>query len=381
MRPIAQTTEALEGPVAAGPRILPWPWLACLLLGFQAALIPFSEPASRTMSWLTNLSIVLGSGLAAGLTAGQARAARRRGDLGWGGWALLAAGLTAAWAGNLIWAGLLLLAGREPFPSSADACFVAFYLLTAAALLRLALPAAGRAERARLVLDYLLVVVAAGVGVVELVLRQLQPPGAPVTLATAVAALYPMLDLLLLYACLHLLWQPSALRTASAVRHLVLGAVAGAVADLSFLWVQAQQGTAPDGGLLDWLWQVGFLAFGSAAWQELRAAQRPAVEPVEPPRWLGAARRWVPLVAGLVPLLLLATTIEHTWSSAVFRLGVGATLFYLLLAARQVLVWRHNAALLRRAQLEAAARVTAQDARARQDQLLAAVAGAATALL
>lgn len=128
--------------------------VALVLLGYAVVLLAHPLPRAATVA-VDDVGQLLAAASAAvccGLAARRAVAGRTR----WAWWLL--AGGTGAWAaGEAVWSYYELLAGRAvPFPSLADAGFLGFPVLAAAALLALPAGADVAVSRVRDLLDGLI---------------------------------------------------------------------------------------------------------------------------------------------------------------------------------------------------------------------------------
>ena len=166
----------------------------------------------------------------AALAAAAWRASRAGSDAGTRrAWRYLAAGFTMWWAGDVVWFVLEAVLHRSPFPSPADAGYLGFY--PALALGLLALPGAPRtrAERVKVALDALTVLLAAAMVVWYLVVDPVMAAGTG-GLATGLGVAYPVGDLVLLYGVVTTLLR----RGGRALWLLVGGVAAFVVADVSY---------------------------------------------------------------------------------------------------------------------------------------------------
>ena len=184
-----------------------------------------------------------------------------------GRWLCFGFALLAFFAGEVYYTVHLSGLDEPPFPSLADAFYLAFYPAAYAGLVLFS-PRQSRRLRASLWLDG----VVGSLAVAALSCAVLLDPivnstgGSKLAVATAVA--YPVGDLLLLIFVVGLL----ALNGAELSRSwtMIAGGLAlMAVADAVFLF-QSVNGTYQEGGLLDALWPSAALLLGSAAWQPSR---------------------------------------------------------------------------------------------------------------
>jgi two-component system cell cycle response regulator len=227
-------------------------------------------------------------------------------------WLVIGLGMVSFAIADLYYTFVLQPRGDDiPYPSLADALYLAFYPCCFVGVLLLARFRAGR-------LPWMLwvdgLIVAFGFAAVASALvygRVLDSTGGdPLTVATNLA--YPMSDVLLLGLVAGLIGV-FGLRVWRAWSALICGFALLGVADTMYLW-QTASGTYEIGGVLDAAWPAGMLLVGVAAWQQPRRLDARAV----------ADRSFlpVPLVAGLAATgLLLADHYHRLDQSAVWAAG------------------------------------------------------------
>ena len=178
-------------------------------------------------------------------------------------WLLIALGVALLAGGELTWEIYELALDQYPFPSAADALYLAGYPCIGAGLVILARSRAGSRAHARAsVVDAAIVTVAAGVLVwvvlVEPYARDASLPLAERLLSPA----YPLMDLLLLTLLMRLLFTPGT--RAAAFWLLAAGIVCNIVADTAFAVLELSS-LSGDRAVLDAIWLVGYLCLGAAA--------------------------------------------------------------------------------------------------------------------
>ncbi len=243
-------------------------WLA---VAFHAAhaLLGFGGAGMEAFAknWVYTAAEVLAVGICAG------RAWRRREDrLAWG---LIAFGLLAWTAGDLVWTLWLNNLSHPPFPSIADPLYLAMYPAMYAALMLLMRVHRGRVATEQW-LDGGVVALALASGGTGLILPTVLQLNNGHTIEDAVNLAYPMGDVTLLVFVVVAFalssWRPNRM-------WLCLGAamVLDAVADLVFTYLEAK-GTYVAGAILDTMWPAAMALFAVAAWQPSnRRAAPPAI--------------------------------------------------------------------------------------------------------
>ena len=244
-----QPAESRRLPVSVGDHV--W-WLLLgggLLLALVYVLLPYGEFASAlyvAVSFMAALAIAVA-------------VLRRRQLYSPVAWALIATALGMAAAGHAIWY-WLDWQGLEPFPSLADAFYLAVYPLFMAALWRL-----GRHSDYEdgALSDALIVGVSAGVlGWAVLIAPYLDDPGLGMS-QLIVSTAYPVADLILLPMILRLVFlQRTGIK---AHLFLLLGMLAYLVADLLYAHGNLTGWYVPGGGT-DGLWLVAYALFVAAVW-------------------------------------------------------------------------------------------------------------------
>ncbi len=251
------------------------------------------------------------------LVLARARAGGRDASAWWALGAALACGV----AGNLLWSLRYDDLAEPPYPSLADAAWLAAYPLYYLSIALLARARLGRFVPSMwldgLVVGLAFAAVAAAVAYDSVIDAT---SGAALTVATTLA--YPVADLLLLLIIAAVLGAVR-LRGGRALVVLGAGLLVTGVADSIYL-LGSSAGTYEDGQWIDGLWPAGALLMALAAWQ-------PPAPPVAEARdgWANIA---LPTVAGLIAVLVLVLVSgasEHTLtvvlSAAAIVASIGRT--------------------------------------------------------
>jgi signal transduction histidine kinase len=242
----------------------------------------------------------------------------------------------------------------SPFPSPADAFFIAFYSLLFYALLRVPVSPITRAGRLRTLLDGATIVVGGGAVVWYLVLGPTAETGPGGVLATTVSLAYPIGDLVLLtgLATLLLRQSPAVLRTPLLL--IACGIVASIAADLVYGY-GTLHGTYTGGDPIDTLYLLEFAAFTLAALCQRPVKTGDGITGVEQWRQPTARVSWLPYVTAPIGFGIL---IGVEWGKPFFpnlSLVLILTVIGGLVAARQYLSLRELA--VAEAELRASERV------------------------
>jgi hypothetical protein len=270
-RPLAEPEAAIAGPrpegepgVGAPSVLIPVWWLLGLLCLVEAL---------REIFGLGSADGLFGLGIEAFLQVAAATLCLARAVFeprGRRAWLLIGIGL-ASWAlGTVLWDLLYWSDPAPPYPTAADALWLAWYPLTAVGMALLIHERVRRFELHRW-MDGLAVMLVVMTPAVALIVQPAATSSAEDGLATIVDFSYPILDVLLvggvLGVCGLLGWRPG--RTWLL---LGLGCALVALADGVFSVQQARGSLL--GGDYDFIWSVGALLIAAAAW-----ASTPADDP------------------------------------------------------------------------------------------------------
>ena len=179
---------------------------------------------------------------------------------GWQPWVILALGQLSFVVGDIIWTAYAAL-GVDPFPSLADIAYLLGYPMLALGLGLAIRRRVSGGDRAGL-LDGAILATGAVVVWWAFVLGPVVAATDPEPLGFAISVAYPIGDLLLIGMALGLIMTPGA-RSAS-FRFLIASLVVLLVGDLVY-GLQSLDGTYIDGGLLDGMWLIAYVLFGTAA--------------------------------------------------------------------------------------------------------------------
>jgi len=192
-------------------------------------------------------------------------------------WLTFALGVALQAAGDLTLSLMGSGSGNEPFPSVADALYLAGYVALAVGLVQLA-GRDGRPDDRAAWVDALIVAGAATVVAWTLVLDPYLADPTLSPLGLVVSAAYPFADLVLLAVVTHLLLVSR--RAQFSLTLLALAFGANLLADIWFIFLSID-GTYQVGQLVDAGWLISYLALGAAALHPAmaRAGERPGETP------------------------------------------------------------------------------------------------------
>ena len=300
-------------------------WIAYLAVGLAALVAYFVALDQAVQDTAYNLcgtaavgAIVVGTWLW--------RPARRR------PWVMLAAGVALQVVGDVVATLLTGPDGVEPFPSLADAAYLAGTAAVAFGIVEFA--RGGNREHDRVAwVDALVVAAAASIFVWVFVIRHEIASSADAP-SGIVAAAYPFLDIVQIAVVAHLLLGG---RRTLAVILLGLSVVASLVADLVFAMV-ALDGTYEVGHLVDAGWLIGYVALGTAALHPSMAIAPASSATEEASQWTLTRPRLV-LLAGAATTgpLVIALQAMRGEPPDTFAIVIGLSVVYLLILGRVVL--------------------------------------------
>jgi diguanylate cyclase (GGDEF)-like protein/PAS domain S-box-containing protein len=308
--------------------------VALAIVGISVAWSVLEIGGERATLWFTDLA---GLAVALGVCILTWRASQRSPRAARRTWVLLSASMVAWAMGQAVWSFDELVRGIEPsYPSLADAGFLLFLPLGAAAIFVFPMGGHSAAQRLRLAIDGLIAASALFyVGWILIIERQADAAAGPAERFVSFA--YSAGDLLLGAAALLAF---SRVRTGRRTLALAAsGLFALALADAAFAYLQLSDEYAT-GSLIDPLWLAGFCLIGAAAWLADGYDERLADGAAEP-TVADALAVYAPVLVGL---MITAATGEFTPPIDPTLLWTGVALM-LLVGTRQVLTLIENIAL------------------------------------
>jgi diguanylate cyclase len=223
-------------------------------------------------------------------------------------WTWIAAAFASYLAGDITWAWYEVVLDRSPFPSPADAFYLAFYPLLLVGLLSFPTPRRTAGERLRLAMDVSIVVLSSMMIVWYFALGPTVHEVGGFTFANALAVAYPAGDLALIFGLAAVLLRGSDYAISTPLRILAAGLVSFVVADIGFAALDVSD-SYTSGSWPDTFWMMALLLMALSA-----DAQRHAGE-------TSAAR------------VNVAEASAHSRISTLPYLGIGASYALLLFVA------------------------------------------------
>ena len=282
------------------------------------------------------LAAVLGFRLAAARGAFDPRVRRA--------WLFLGLSALCNAAAEAVWFGLETLLHQDPFPSTADLFYLAYYPLRLAGIMALPFVAPRRSERPTLWLDLGIVFAAGFIGLWYFLAAPSWVAGG-VDAAALVAIAYPVADLIAVAGLVVLAERDIERVRLGAVILLALNIVLVALADTTFAFLETRSLPSVT-ATLNAIWVAGGLCdFLAVAWM-LTLGQHPPLgspRPVPPARRL--LRLTLPYVATLLGLAVLVVAgLSDPPQPRAFLVGtlLGSLVLMALAMLRQFVVLREN---------------------------------------
>jgi PAS domain S-box-containing protein len=287
---------------------------------------------------------LLYAALRSGIYGGRARLA----------WTFLFAGQISFMLGDIIWAVLEVGFHQEPIASAADVFYLLYYPLFAIGILLLPAVPMTRKESLKLLLDTGIVMISA---VLVFWAFLIEP-----TIAAAnreysevllVSLAYPVMDLILFFALLQLLFRTSGSAKQGPLMLLSIGVAIGIVTDAAYL-LQSLQGIYETGSLLDLGWLTSYAFAGLAGVLQADTSKLdpncPSNEAESRGKHLFHLAFFPYLCAAAAYIMLIWTRYYLTDSFSAFSWGIGAIIGLVIL--RQIVALNENVQLYNGARVE-----------------------------
>ncbi|GAB1693396.1 putative bifunctional diguanylate cyclase/phosphodiesterase [Krasilnikovia sp. M28-CT-15] len=298
----------------------------------------FGTPATRVISMVGLAVVALATALAIVVrAAGCTHRARL-------GWLLVGLGVLSWGLGQVCWLYLVLVRGDSlPFPSVADVGYLGMVLLTPAGLLVLPADEQTLANRARSLLDGLMVATSLALIAWLLVVDPLLHAGGTGGTALALSLAYPLADVVIITIVVYMLALRRRTGAMSARLALVgAGICAFAISDVGYAYLNLV-GTYASGGVTDIGWFAGFALILLAACGPARAEDAPVAARASTRRPVGVLPPYVAVLAALAVSIWWSS--NHGYSNPFMTYG--RTVLTVLIVGRQLLALAENRNLTR----------------------------------
>ncbi|MCX6678380.1 MAG: response regulator [Methanothrix sp.] len=268
-------------------------------------------------------------------------------------WTFLFAGQLSFTLGDITWAVLELGFHQEPIASVADGFYLMFYPLFAIGILLLPAVSLTHKEHFKLLLDTGIVMISAVLVFWAFLIEPTIAANKDDTLALVISLAYPVMDLILFFALLQLLFRRRMSAKQGPLWLLSVGIAAGIVTDVVY-FSQSLLGTYTTGNLLDLGWLASYAFIGLAG---VLQADTSKLGPNSPSNEIESRREqfaWLAyfpyLCAGAAYLMLIWSRYHLSDSFSVFSWGIGAIIGLVIL--RQVVALDENVHLYKAAKME-----------------------------
>ena len=251
-------------------------------------------------------------------------------------WLWLALAFAAYWVGDVLRCVYELALHQSPFPSWADAGYLAFYPLLLIGLLRRPTGQKPRGERLRFALDAAVIVLGGGMLLWYTVFAHTSGAGGDFA-AEALSLGYPVGDLLLLLGAASVVMRTHRSFARSAVIAMAIGLVATFAADAIYGY-QSVRGAWTSGGWWDASYLFAWLCFAASARAQKPDGREQWTAGADPlpadlrPYGLGSL---LPYAAVLVGCGTLLYSLRDRLTTSVGELALATVLLVMLVATRQ----------------------------------------------
>ena len=290
-------------------------------------------------------------------------------------WQVLTTALCLSWLGNALFFLFYLMEIEPPFPSWADAAYLAYYPLLIGGILLFPVVASNQRLRATFWLDAGTVVLGGGLAVWYFVLQPTALMEFNNWLESLVALAYPAGDMITLVGIATISLRQPKISSRYALGLLALGLIFFTIGDIRYGYLSLQ-GIYGDGDWSGAMWVIGnFLLLLGAHYQYWHATYAPEATAAEHKDRLGFNP--LPYIAVALGFGLLLFAARPIWNTPLGNLIVGVIGLTILVVARQIIAVRASL----EAAAERAALMTATDALAQTNTELEQRVAERTAIL
>ena len=258
-------------------------------------------------------------------------------------WTVLALGLLTHTMGDIIWTITEVVYHQAPFPSLADGWFLAQYPILAIGIFLLPRISLTSSEKLKVLLDMGVVAIASVILfwflLIDPIIESIAGSDA-YTLTLTVA--YPVMDMLLLFALVELLFRRTKHMQLGPILLLATGTAVMIGTDLIFFG-QSLQNTYDSGGLLDTGWIVAYSLVGLAG---ILHANSPKLDlssqPLESRNLQFTWPYYLPYICAAATYALLLWSYDHYPAESISYLSWGVGGIICLIVIRQIVALKEN---------------------------------------
>ena len=261
-------------------------------------------------------------------------------------WTVLALGLLTHTMGDIIWTITEVVYHQAPFPSLADGWFLAQYPILAIGIFLLPRMSLTSSEKLKVLLDMGVVTIASVILswflLIDPIIKSIAGSDA-YTLTLTVA--YPVMDMLLLFALVELLFRRIKHMQLGPILLLATGTAVMIGTDLIF-FSQSLQNTYDSGGLLDTGWIVAYSLVGLAGVLHANSAKLDLpFQPLESRNLQFAWPYYLPYICVAATYALLLWSYNHYPAESISYLSWGVGGIIGLIVIRQIVALKENESL------------------------------------
>lgn len=284
--------------------------------------------------------------------------------------ALMASGMLCYILAEVTWAILEIGLRQQPFPSLADGLYLMFYPLFIIGLMFLPTDQVSTREKLKIIIDIIIIMMAAALIFSDFLIGPILAKGEENSLALMLSLAYPILDLVLLFALMELLYR----RRNSLDKQpmlLLFAAVAIMIVSDIYFGIQSHSETYASGGAPDTGYVISYSLIGLAGilqaneWKfHPRGLSVSSRSLYEHPPWM----RYLPHAGVIMSYLLLVWNQSHSLPAdlSMTTLGVGGIIGLVLV--RQSMALDENASLYIKSKEEIDERKQAEESLRESDQ-------------
>ena len=278
-------------------------------------------------------------------------------------WLMMAAGQLCFVLGDAIWAYIETVQMKNPFPSLADVPNLMTFPLFIIGILLLPSSPVSMRERITMALDTGIVIISSIIVFWSLIIEptiNLSMQSDPLTMALSVG--YPVLDLILLFLVVEMLFRKMSLSGNNAHLLLVLGSGTWIATDAIFM-SQSLEGTYLAGGIVDSGWIAGYLLMGLAGIAQAEAVKNGVCSShfsLENGKSRNVWPLYLPYLCATGAFIMLVWSYDHKMALSFTSLSIGVGTIIGLVIIRQILAIDENVRLFGEAQQEIVERERAE---------------------
>lgn len=258
------------------------------------------------------------------------------------GWLLLAIGQFMFFLGDLTWSIFELVMGLEPYPSIADLFYLAYYPLFAIGIFMLPKNPFSQLRQFKTIIDISLIILSSGLIFWIFLISPNLASNPSDFISLVISIIYVVLDFVLLFALIILLFEKLGLFSKRPYILLAAGIGVQIITDTIYSY-QVTDLSYVSGGILDIGWIIGFVLIALAGLAHIDNIRQnkylqPISEftPIESP-WLS----YIPLLIIFIAYLLLASSHDRFHENYYQILFFGSIILFLAIL-RQILSLREN---------------------------------------